>query len=488
MATTSSSAAGPAGTPLPPQRPCYVCCKSDQNELEYGEFLTKGQLSVHYFCLVSVVRHRYIIVCIVPTSAAQRFRLFYSIFAQLFSTDLEQHCRTDAGGFRRFSIADIKRLHRRTRTHKCCHCARGHATIRCAQPTCPKTFHFACGLRADALPQFADAYAMYCAAHVPADLHQPDNYALAAQQPCAVCLQPLPDRYAVQRCVPSCCRRGWFHTECVRRFAAAAGYYMSCLLCRQTERYVERVRLLGVYVPEREAAWEHRDNAAVAALRWRHSRCDVEPRCLNAEGRESRAATGRWQMWLCQVCAAFGAHEACARSAAASVAVDGVGVVLGAKQFVCAPCVETLARRTARLETAELEPLALADRTLYADDDDEFNCAQFLFGDDSEEELEAGDCVEDADRRKATTAAAAADDEVIEISSGSVSLRQSDSYSRYNEKQAAAGVVPEQVPLSPTFTGWLAFLDMKHSDLSKRKFRLRLLLGRDFPLDRRIRM
>lgn len=31
---------------------CFICRKSDQNELEYGEFLTKGKLSVHYFCLV----------------------------------------------------------------------------------------------------------------------------------------------------------------------------------------------------------------------------------------------------------------------------------------------------------------------------------------------------------------------------------------------------------------------------------------------------
>lgn len=31
---------------------CYVCRKSDQDVLKYGEFLTKCDISVHYFCLV----------------------------------------------------------------------------------------------------------------------------------------------------------------------------------------------------------------------------------------------------------------------------------------------------------------------------------------------------------------------------------------------------------------------------------------------------
>lgn len=36
-----------------PTPKCFICKQSDDDDLEYGEWKTLGDISVHYFCLVS---------------------------------------------------------------------------------------------------------------------------------------------------------------------------------------------------------------------------------------------------------------------------------------------------------------------------------------------------------------------------------------------------------------------------------------------------
>ena len=38
-----------------PQTPCFVCKKTDQNKIDYGDFIGKSNISVHYFCLVRLL-------------------------------------------------------------------------------------------------------------------------------------------------------------------------------------------------------------------------------------------------------------------------------------------------------------------------------------------------------------------------------------------------------------------------------------------------
>lgn len=89
---------------------CYICRKTDQNELEYGEFLTKGKLSVHYFCLVSLDKLRLPINYDLIAWFLYPLCIFSS--DQLFSNDLVQDCRSEKGGIRRFNMHGIRKLYR----------------------------------------------------------------------------------------------------------------------------------------------------------------------------------------------------------------------------------------------------------------------------------------------------------------------------------------------------------------------------------------
>lgn len=330
-----------------------------------------------------------------------------------------------------------------------------------------KTFHFICGMRADSLPQFCNTFPMYCSAHLPAELLQPGNYGTnPAQSTCAVCTEALPVAYSLTKTIESCCQRGWFHTGCMRQFSSSAGYYMGCLMCRQTLQYREHIKRLGVYVPDREAHWEHKSNENILALKWRHSRCDVFE-CHNPLGRDSRSLTGGpWTLWLCNICAAGGAHAQCVRDSPNHLPV----ALQSANKYMCPMCRETLCRRP-----VERMQRTLADETFAVDDDEEdlLNWAQYAGSSNH-----SSDC----DMKMVDEDAAV---EVITISSDSYrtsSLQPSDSNSCMAEQSSAlSGQKSELTP-------WLTYLESIESARARRVWRLRLLLGQEMPMDHRVRM
>lgn len=349
--------------------------------------------------------------------------------------------------------------------------------MRCGHPDCTKTFHFICGMRTDSLPQFLNTFPMYCNDHHPAELMRPGQYGTdPAQSTCAVCTEALPAAYSVTKTIESCCQRGWFHTACMRQFSMSAGYYMSCLMCRESLNYREHIKLLGVFVPDREAHWEHKSNANIMALKLRHSRCDVIE-CLNPLGRDSRSLYNgdRWSLWLCNICAACGAHAQCVRESPNHLPV----ALHSAAKYMCPPCRDTISRRP-----SDRVLRSLADETFVEDDDDDvLNLAQWAGSSssgDSDLEMVVND---DAD-------------EVITISSDenrTPSLRPSDSNSCSNRRSAAppaavANASDQTSPQTQSLINWLDHLENVESARTRRIWRLRLLLGQEMSMSQRIRL
>lgn len=128
-------------------------------------------------------------------------------------------------------------------------CKSGNATIFCKQRDCSVKCHLVCGVRANMLLQFRDTFPTFCSQHYPAQLQCSDSYPESVS--CDVCCKALPTAYDITKVISSCCKRGWYHTQCLREFALAAGYYFGCLMCREKKLYREHVKLLGVYVPDR---------------------------------------------------------------------------------------------------------------------------------------------------------------------------------------------------------------------------------------------
>lgn len=116
--------------------------------------------------------------------------------------------------------------------------------------------------------------------------------------------------YNILRSVTSnCCgnKNWWMHRRCLMDFAVTAGYYLKCIFCLNVN-FREDVKLMGVYVPDRDAQWE-KVTGAYADLR-QNIFCDVKV-CYCPKSRKY-TNNGKWKLLKCQLCAASGTHKGCA--------------------------------------------------------------------------------------------------------------------------------------------------------------------------------
>jgi len=103
-----------------------------------------------------------------------------------------------------------------------------------------------------------------------------------------------------------CCRRGFAHKSCMRRYALTSGYYLCCIWCR-SKSFRDSIRLQSVFVPDRDAMWEKQRNA-YRELHDRNLRCG-ESNCLCPNGRFYNKST--WVILSCKLCGCMGAHTKC---------------------------------------------------------------------------------------------------------------------------------------------------------------------------------
>ncbi|XP_052866631.1 pineapple eye protein [Anopheles cruzii] len=267
---------------------CFLCKSSENDELLYGKFCTKWDLSVHYYCL-------------------------------LLSSNLIQNGESDAVGIFGFLEKDIRQEHKRTRRFRCYICRQLCANVTCCFKKCLRMFHTACGIKNDCLSHFTDTFQSWCAEHVPLN---PEQSRHTTTEPCSICFDEMGSFNRISSIQAPCCRNGWFHQRCMRKFAQSAGYFFKCPLCNNADAFTGAMRLRGVFVPAQDAAWELEPNAFQEHL-FRPSECDAES-CKCPDGR-TVDTRGGWCLLICGSCGATSRHRQCMASSEA-------------RSYVCQSC------------------------------------------------------------------------------------------------------------------------------------------------------
>ncbi|EDW00084.1 PHD finger protein 7 [Drosophila grimshawi] len=260
---------------------CDICQKKssknenddEQDALLYGEWMRKQNVTVHYYCL-------------------------------LLSTNLPQR-GGNATGILGFLLRDIRKEAAAAQQRKCAFCKETGASVICYM--CRIVFHMACGLENRCISHFCDDFRSYCENCTQLDAYKRQ---LLADPPkgahCAICFRVIYPFVLHNVAYGDCCRKGFAHRSCMRRYALASGYYLRCLWCRD-KKFRDTIRLQSVFVPDRDATWERQQNAYRELHRTR-LRCDMAE-CLCPNGRDY--CRGTWSIQLCIMCAATGTHPKC---------------------------------------------------------------------------------------------------------------------------------------------------------------------------------
>ncbi|XP_052888303.1 nucleolar protein dao-5-like [Anopheles moucheti] len=252
---------------------CFLCKSSEDNELLFGKFYSKWKLTVHYYCL-------------------------------LLSSNLVQRGSNDTVGIFGFLESDIRKENERTKKCRCYICKDMHANVSCCSKKCLRTFHTACGIMNGCLSHYTDTYQSWCSAHVPLE---PDSSPHTNVEPCSICYDEMGQYDVITSIKAPCCRNGWFHQGCVAQYAQSAGYFFKCPLCKNEDKFLAEIPLRGVFVPERDAAWELEPNAFQEQLQ-RPTDCDANE-CKCQEGRSVN--NRQWRLIACGSCGSTCRHWQC---------------------------------------------------------------------------------------------------------------------------------------------------------------------------------
>ena len=229
-------------------KPCSICHKprvnpKDKSELEqHGKFyqLDKNHF-FHFFCL-------------------------------LFSNGAKQ-LGEDQEGINGFLRSDILNVLDNSLNNKCYICDKNHATSKCHQ--CSKKFHYTCGSTKEATFVFEASLGnkSFCHLHSPKSKHKllHDRTCMAGKNTLFVLIHIFFHKLCfltgchelVQKSEKSfispCCGR-IYHTACVQAMANSYGSsHFKCPMCNDKERFAKEAATFGIYIPTKDADWEHPD-------------------------------------------------------------------------------------------------------------------------------------------------------------------------------------------------------------------------------------
>uniref|UniRef100_A0A1B0AMH2 PHD-type domain-containing protein n=1 Tax=Glossina palpalis gambiensis TaxID=67801 RepID=A0A1B0AMH2_9MUSC len=258
---------------------CNLCrqtsCIEGDDVILFGKWLTKHDLTVHYYCL-------------------------------LLSTYLPQKGTSDTAGLLGFLLRDIRREIVAAAKRICIYCSKSNASIHCR--SCKVCFHLICGNANRCISHFMGDFHSYCDSCFPLDDVQKAlsiSKPLSKQTRCYICAQYMFAYHPKNWLYAPCCKNGFVHNLCMQKYALNAGYYLKCLWCKNVE-FRNAVKLQGIFVPDCEASWETEPNA-YQDLRMRHKRCDMK-NCNCPRGRDY-IQKPKWSLILCNLCGSFGAHN-----------------------------------------------------------------------------------------------------------------------------------------------------------------------------------
>ncbi|KAH8280700.1 hypothetical protein KR054_002673 [Drosophila jambulina] len=271
------------------EQPCVLCLSKDDDELIFGKVHKQDGVVVHCNCLY-------------------------------LSSNLVQN-GNERQGILSFLKKDIMNEVRRCRMLRCFYCQRFGATIGCCRSKCRRTFHTKCGYDNLAVSQFSGRFNSFCHQHVPKYPFRPRPAEL-----CMICFEslvPARKRFSVATSVQSpCCRNGWYHRQCLQKYANSAGYFFKCPLCKNGDTFGE-VSLFGISIPNSDAAWELEPNAFADQLQRPEHCTSVMCRIRPGTNRDADST----DLLYCIMCGSNPKHTACTSARASTYRCeDCIGV------------------------------------------------------------------------------------------------------------------------------------------------------------------
>ncbi|XP_058444903.1 PHD finger protein 7-like [Malaya genurostris] len=260
---------------------CYICLLTVKHPIKYGEFMMKqlsGKiLKCHYFCLLS-------------------------------GSLIHQRGSTDTSGVLGFLVSDIYNSLPRFRNNICNYCTKPSAPIQCASNNCDRWFHYICGYDNNCLTQFTGQYISYCHEHQP--IHHKHIHDEKAR--CFICLDTMTPYNPVSSFYSHCppteddprTLGNWYHRKCMLKSAATAGYEFKCPACYERKEFKEYAKLHGIYVPQRDAAWEKEKGAFWDTQK---KRCTAKDCVVEGKGIKKKTT-----LVGCNVCGGESLHLECA--------------------------------------------------------------------------------------------------------------------------------------------------------------------------------
>jgi G2/M phase-specific E3 ubiquitin-protein ligase len=292
---------------------CLLCGSSTDNEAMLGTLLKAEGIIVHQFCLVSL-------------NLRLSVREFICFSFKLFAPALFQRGDEDEG-IQGFQVADIRKESKRVSAIRCFYCGETRANLGCCVRQCRRAYHTDCALRNRVSFEFAGIFPSYCYDH--ADYKVPKKI---IQDDCAICMEKVGKS---RRILIPCCKNSWFHQSCLQKFASTSGVFFKCPLCNDTEICKEKLPLMGIYIPEKDADWEFDFEA------YENLNETVEKICDSEDCQSDESFSDFPHLWkLCSTCGASAIHLKC----------------LSDDEFVCRSCDEVL-NRTRELPDDEIDNL-----------------------------------------------------------------------------------------------------------------------------------
>lgn len=63
---------------------------------------------------------------------------------------------------------------------------------------------------------------------------------------CHICFELMGEFDVSSSVKPPCCRNGWFHKECLRKFAENARIEFKCPMCNDERKFCQKMIILGI--------------------------------------------------------------------------------------------------------------------------------------------------------------------------------------------------------------------------------------------------
>lgn len=118
-----------------------------------------------------------------------------------------------------FLLQDIQARVKKNKRNKCRYCKKHGAATWCADQKCRIVFHFDCGQQNDVQYQFYGSFNALCSKHY--DLTE-ENKCNEEMGNCWICEERI-EEYHKLNSIQSCCKKNWYHRNCVKKVAYYQG-------------------------------------------------------------------------------------------------------------------------------------------------------------------------------------------------------------------------------------------------------------------------